>query len=137
MTVSQPAINASNSIIVRLKIDNKIGMLANVTQAISEMHGIVGAIDLVQPEDGVLVRDISIYTHDQEHSDKIIAAIKNIPGVKFINFSDRTFLVHLGGKIAIQNRIPSKHVTTFQWPTHPGLQGFVWIFMMIRRMLIS
>ena len=47
MTVSQPAFNASNSIIVRLNIDNKIGMLANVTQTISEMHGVVGAIDLV------------------------------------------------------------------------------------------
>ena len=49
---------------MRFKIDNKIGMLASVTQAISEAHGIVGAIDLVQPEDGVLVRDISIYTYD-------------------------------------------------------------------------
>ena len=38
MTVSQPAFNASNSIIVRLNIDNKIGMLASVTQTISEMH---------------------------------------------------------------------------------------------------
>ena len=37
MTVSQPAFNASNSIIVRLNIDNKIGMLASVTQTISEM----------------------------------------------------------------------------------------------------
>jgi len=55
MTVSQPAFNASNSIIVRLNIDNKIGMLASVTQTISEMHGVVGAIDLVQPEAGVLV----------------------------------------------------------------------------------
>jgi len=52
MTVSQPAFNASNSIIVRLNIDNKIGMLASVTQTISEMHGVVGAIDLVQPEAG-------------------------------------------------------------------------------------
>ncbi|HIO11535.1 MAG TPA: NAD-dependent malic enzyme, partial [Deltaproteobacteria bacterium] len=94
MTVNQPAINASNSIIVRLKIDNKIGMLASVTQTISEMHGIVGAIDLVQAETGVLVRDISIYTHDQEHSEKIITAIKNLHGIEFINFSDRTFLVH-------------------------------------------
>ena len=98
MTVSLPVINASNSFIVRLKIDNNIGMLANVTKAISEMHGIVGSIDLVQPEEGYLVRDISIYTHDQEHRDKIISAIKNIPGVKYVNFSDRTFLVHLGGK---------------------------------------
>ena len=121
MTVSQPAINASNSIIVRLKIDNKIGMLANVTQAISEMHGIVGAIDLVQPEDGVLVRDISIYTRDQEHSDKIIAAIKKIPGVNFINYSDRTFLVHLGGKIGIRNRIPVKTRDDLSMAYTPGV----------------
>lgn len=121
MTVSQPAINASNSIIVRLKIDNKMGMLANVTQAISEMHGIVGAIDLVQPEDGVLVRDISIYTLDQEHSEKIIAAIKNISGVKFVDFSDRTILVHLGGKIGIRNRIPVKTRDDLSMAYTPGV----------------
>jgi len=121
MTVSQPAINASNSIIVRLKIDNKIGMLANVTQTISELHGIVGAIDLVQPEDGVLVRDISIYTHNQEHSDKIVSAIKIIQGVKFINFSDRTFLVHLGGKIGIRNRIPVKTRDDLSMAYTPGV----------------
>ena len=121
MTIAQPTINASNSIIVRLKIDNKIGMLASITQTISEEHGIVGAIDLVQPEDGVLVRDISIYTNDQEHSEKIIAAIKNIQGVKFINFSDRTFLVHLGGKIAIQNRIPVKTRDDLSMAYTPGV----------------
>ena len=121
MTVNQPAINASNSIIVRLKIDNKIGMLASVTQTISEMHGIVGAIDLVQAETGVLVRDISIYTHDQEHSEKIITAIKNIHGIEFINFSDRTFLVHLGGKISVRNRIPIKTRDDLSMAYTPGV----------------
>ena len=47
MTISQPPFNASNSIIVRLKIDNKVGMLASVNRVISEMGGVVGAIDLV------------------------------------------------------------------------------------------
>ena len=121
MTVSLPAINASNSIIVRLRIDNNIGMLANVTKAISEMHGIVGSIDLVQPEEGSLVRDISIYTHDQEHRDKIISAIKNIPGVKYVNFSDRTVLVHLGGKISIQNRVPVKTRDDLSMAYTPGV----------------
>ena len=60
MTVSQPPFNASNSIIVRLKIDNKVGMLARVNRVISEMGGVVGAIDLVGPENGFLVRDFSI-----------------------------------------------------------------------------
>ena len=108
MTVSQPPFNASNSIIVRLKIDNKVGMLASVNRVISEMGGVVGAIDLVGPEDGVLVRDISIFTNDPDHSDKIVESIKKTPGVEFVNFSDRTFLVHLGGKISIRNRIPVK-----------------------------
>ena len=121
MTVSQPPFNASNSIILRLKIDNKVGMLANVNCVISEMGGVVGAIDLVGPEDGVLVRDISIFTNDPDHSDKIVESIKKIPGVEFVNFSDRTFLVHLGGKISIRNRIPVKTRDDLSMAYTPGV----------------
>ena len=121
MTVSQPSFNASNSIIVRLKIDNKVGMLASVNRVISEMGGVVGAIDLVGPEDGVLVRDISIFTNDPDHSDKIVESIKKTPGVEFVNFSDRTFLVHLGGKISIRNRIPVKTRDDLSMAYTPGV----------------
>ena len=121
MTVSQPPFNASNSIIVRLKIDNKVGMLASVNSVISEMGGVVGAIDLVGPEDGVLVRDISIFTNDPDHSEKIVESIKKIPGVEFVNFSDRTFLVHLGGKISIRNRIPVKTRDDLSMAYTPGV----------------
>ena len=121
MTVSQPPFNASNSIIVRLKIENKVGMLASVNRIISEMGGIVGAIDLVGPEDGVLVRDISIFTNDPDHSDKIVESIKKTPGVEFVNFSDRTFLVHLGGKISIRNRIPVKTRDDLSMAYTPGV----------------
>ena len=121
MTVSQPPFNASNSIIVRLKIDNKVGMLASVNRVISEMGGVVGAIDLVGPEDGVLVRDISIFTNDPDHSDKIVESIKKTPGVEFVNFSDRTFLMHLGGKISIRNRIPVKTRDDLSMAYTPGV----------------
>ena len=121
MTVSQPPFNASNSIIVRLKIDNKVGMLASVNRVISEMGGVVGAIDLVGPEEGVLVRDISIFSNDPEHSDKIVESIKKTPGVEFVNFSDRTFLVHLGGKISIRNRIPVKTRDDLSMAYTPGV----------------
>ena len=121
MTVSQPPFNASNSIIVRLKIDNKVGMLASVNRLISEMGGVVGAIDLVGPEDGVLVRDISIFTNNPEHSDQIVESIKKTPGVEFVNFSDRTFLVHLGGKISIRNRIPVKTRDDLSMAYTPGV----------------
>ena len=61
MTVIQPAFNASNSIIVRLKIDLAVppsSRLAFLCQTISGEGGIVGAIDLVEPQDGLLTRDI-------------------------------------------------------------------------------
>ncbi|MCH2280312.1 MAG: NAD-dependent malic enzyme [SAR324 cluster bacterium] len=96
-------------------------MLASVNRVISEMGGVVGAIDLVGPEDGVLVRDISIFTNDPDHSDKIVESIKKTPGVEFVNFSDRTFLVHLGGKISIRNRIPVKTRDDLSMAYTPGV----------------
>ena len=61
MTVIQPAFNASNSIIVRLKIDLAVppsSRPAFLCQTISGEGGIVGAINLVEPQDGLLRRDI-------------------------------------------------------------------------------
>ena len=61
MTVIQPAFNASNSIIVHLKIDLAVPPSSKLTflcQTISGEGGIVGAIDLVEPQDGLLTRDI-------------------------------------------------------------------------------
>ena len=59
MTVIQPAFNASNSIIVRLKIDLAVppsSRLAFLCQTISGEGDIVGAIDQVEPQDGLLTR---------------------------------------------------------------------------------
>ena len=65
MIVIQPAFNASNSIIVCLKIDLAVSHSswpAFLCQTISGEGGIVGAIDLVEYEDGLLTRGISQLT---------------------------------------------------------------------------
>ena len=65
MTVIQPAFNASNSTIVSLKIDIAVppsSRLAFLCQTISGEGGIVGAIDLVEHQDGLLTRGISQLT---------------------------------------------------------------------------
>ncbi len=100
--------SASNSIIVRLKLDNEVGVLAKVTQKISDLGGNIGAIDLVRPEAGFLIRDINVFTRDVEHGRCIVEALKELEHVEFINFSDRVFLAHLKGKMEIAPRIPLK-----------------------------
>jgi malate dehydrogenase (oxaloacetate-decarboxylating) len=52
------------------------------------------------------VRDITINTAGTEHAQKIVEAVRKLPKVKVLGFSDRVFLMHLGGKITVENKIP-------------------------------
>ena len=106
MTVSSTPHNPSNSVIVRLRLFNEVGVLNRVTQKISDLGGNIGAIDIVRPEPDALIRDITIFTHNPEHGEKLVEGLREIEDVEFINFSDRTFLAHLQGKIEINNRLP-------------------------------
>ena len=106
MTVSSSPHNPSNSVIVRLRLFNEVGVLNRVTQKISDLGGNIGAIDIVRPEPDALIRDITIFTHNPEHGEKLVEGLMEIEDVEFINFSDRTFLAHLQGKIEINNRLP-------------------------------
>src|SRR5438067_11552830 len=95
---------ASHSLTVRLQILNKPGMLGKVTSAIGKAGGDIGAIDLVEAGKNTVTRDISFKAGDEKHGTQIVDKIRHVDGVKVINVSDRTFLMHLGGKIEVKGR---------------------------------
>lgn len=114
--------NAGDSIIVRLKINGNIQALAQLTGKITELNGHIGAIDLVHPlASGGSIRDLSIYTSGSSHAEDIIAALKTVDGVELIHHSDRTFLLHLGGKIEVVNRTPVKTRDDISMAYTPGV----------------
>ena len=94
------------AITLRLRLSNKPGVLGHVTLAIGEAGGNIGAIDIVEVANHQLVRDITIAAGNDTTANRIIEAVKALPDVTFINVSDRTFLLHLGGKIEIRSKIP-------------------------------
>lgn len=98
--------SVSYSFTMRLYIKNKPGMLAKVLSTIADIEGDPGAVDVVKVEGEYKVRDLTISARDEDHSKDIVKAIKKIDGVQVRNVSDRTFLLHLGGKIRIQNKVP-------------------------------
>jgi len=98
--------NVSYSFTMRLYIENKPGMLAQVLNTIAELKGDPGAVDVVKIEGKYKVRDLTISARDDKHSDEIVEAVRKIDGVNIHNVSDRVFLLHLGGKIRIQNKVP-------------------------------
>lgn len=64
------------------------------------------AIDVIQASGHITVRDITITVTDSVDIGKITNSVKNLKGVRLVNVSDRTFLLHLGGKIETQPKIP-------------------------------
>jgi len=96
----------SYSITIRVEIENRIGMFANIATALSQAGGDIGAIDIVRVEKGKIIRDVTVNARDEEHEKKIVDSIRSIGGVKVLRVMDRTFFAHQGGKIEIHNKIP-------------------------------
>jgi malate dehydrogenase (oxaloacetate-decarboxylating) len=100
--------SASYSFILRTETSNRPGTLGRVTTAIGEEGGDMGAIDIVRVGRGKMVRDLTVAARDEAHADAIVRRVRSLDGVKVLHVTDRTFLVHLGGKIEVNSRLPVK-----------------------------
>ena len=113
--------SASNSITARVAIANRPGMLAKVTSVIGEKGGNIGAIDIVRAETDELTRDITINTRSDEHAQSIVQEIREIEGVEVVNLSDRTFLLHLSGKLEVESKSPLQTRDQLSMAYTPGV----------------
>jgi malate dehydrogenase (oxaloacetate-decarboxylating) len=111
---------ASYSLIVRIRIVNTPGMLGKVTSAIGSEGGDIGAIDIVDVGREI-TRDISFKASDEAHGQRITEKIRGIEGVTVVHVSDRTFLMHLGGKIEVNGRVAVKTRDDLSMAYTPGV----------------
>ncbi len=111
----------SYSITIRLEIESRIGMFAQIAAAISQAGGDLGSIDIVRVEKGKIIRDVTVNARDEEHEREIVRSIKEIRGIKVLRVLDRTFFAHQGGKIEIHNKIPLKNRDDLSKVYTPGV----------------
>lgn len=119
--MKQPTTSASNSITLRVKLSNQPGVLGHLTAAIGGAGGNIGAIDIVRREGAFLVRDITVETSGAVHAEDITARVRAVEGAELLQVSDRTFLLHLGGKIGITSKIPLKTRDELSMAYTPGV----------------
>jgi len=96
-------------------------MLGRVTSAIGRAGGSIGAIDIVNASGGQLVRDLAVDARNQDHWDDILEAINEIEGVELVDWTDRTFRMHFGGKIEQVNKSPLKTRDDLSMAYTPGV----------------
>jgi malate dehydrogenase (oxaloacetate-decarboxylating) len=115
------SVSAQYSLTIRIEIADRPGMLGAVASAIGQAGASIGSIDLVEVKDGVLLRDITVDTTGSEDWDDIVGALGSIDGVTVIDTTDRTFLLHMGGKIEINNKSPLKTRADLSMAYTPGV----------------
>ena len=113
--------SASYSLTLRVKLSNRTGMLGSVTTAIGRAGGDIGAIDIVGVGQDFVQRDISVDAASSAHGDDIVRAVRALEGVEVVNVSDRTFLMHLGGKIEVVSKVPLKTRADLSMAYTPGV----------------
>jgi malate dehydrogenase (oxaloacetate-decarboxylating) len=96
-------------------------MLGRVASAIGEAGGTIGAVDLISVDDSHTVRDITVAAGDQDHWEQILAAVEAVEGATVIDTTDRTFLLHVGGKIEQRNKQPLKTRDDLSMAYTPGV----------------
>ena len=101
--------SASYSITMRLHLPQRPDSFAVVAHAIADAGAMLGAVDIVRVAASEIVRDVTVACTDSAHADMVVRAVSSVDGVTVATVSDRTFLMHKGGKIEV---IPKAPITT-------------------------
>jgi len=113
--------SASYSLMIRLEILNQPGMLGRTTTSIGEAGGDIRAVDIAGFTKDAIIRDITVNARDDKHGREIVDHLKKVQGIHVVSVSDRTFLMHLGGKIEVVSKTPLKTRDDLSMAYTPGV----------------
>jgi len=117
------SVSAQFSVTVRVELDSRNEPLGKITGAIAESGGALQSVDLVPGAgaEGKRVREFTIDARGPEHWEQILRAIGSTRGAKVIDYTDRTFAMHRGGKIEQHNKYPLKTRDDLSMAYTPGV----------------
>ncbi|MEU4820996.1 NAD-dependent malic enzyme [Actinomadura citrea] len=113
--------SVSYSITVRLEVPAGGRAVSQITHVVENAGGIVTALDVNTAGHETLRIDVTIATRDTQHAEAIAGALERIESVKIHKVSDRTFLMHLGGKIEMQSKVPLRNRDELSMAYTPGV----------------
>jgi malate dehydrogenase (oxaloacetate-decarboxylating) len=113
--------SAQYRLTIRVRLQDTPGVVGLLTSAIGEAGGMVGAVDLIEADAGTSIRDIVVDASNREHWGRILDAIEALEGVQVVDTTDRTFLLHVGGKIEQHNKHPLKTRDDLSMVYTPGV----------------
>ena len=90
---------------IRVAVPADASAIGRLTTCVGEAGAIVTALDVVDSDHLSVVVDVTCDTADSDHANQVVEGLRALPGVTVRKVSDRTFLLHLGGKIEVTPKI--------------------------------
>ena len=116
-----PPPSSSFAFTARCRLKNLPGMLGRLTSRVGDAGGDIRALDIVRVDREAIVRDMTVQARDSEHAHIILGAMREVEGVELLEYSDRTFQLHAGGKIAVVPKNPIKTRDDLSMAYTPGV----------------
>jgi len=113
--------SVSYSITVRLEVPSHGRAVSELTHAVEAVGGAVTALDVTPFGHERLRVDVTCAARDTDHAEAIVEALAAIDGVTLSKVSDRTFLLHLGGKIETAAKVPLRNRDDLSMAYTPGV----------------
>jgi malate dehydrogenase (oxaloacetate-decarboxylating) len=116
-----PTPSPGYAITVRVDAPASARATGDLVAAVSGAGGSVTALDVAESHADHMVVDVSCNASDADHADTITVALGRVEGVTVRKVSDRTFLLHLGGKLEVVPKVPLKHRDDLSRAYTPGV----------------
>jgi malate dehydrogenase (oxaloacetate-decarboxylating) len=117
--MSTPSV--SYSITVRLEAPAHGTAVSHLTHAVESAGGVVTALDVTKSGPERLRIDVTCQAIDTAHADRLVEVLRALDGVRVHKVSDRIFLLHLGGKIEMQSKVPIRNRDDLSMVYTPGV----------------
>jgi malate dehydrogenase (oxaloacetate-decarboxylating) len=116
-----PIPSSSWSITMRVHLGADPLGIGRITTAVGEAAGTVVAVDIVESHPDLLLVDLTCNAADARHAEAITEAVEAVPGAHVHKVSDRTFLLHLGGKLEVTSKVPLRTRDDLSMAYTPGV----------------
>ncbi len=109
------------SITMRVAAPPSASAAGDLTTAVGRAGGVLTGFDVVESTSALMVVDLSANALSADHAGSISDSVNQLPGVTVRKVSDRTFLVHLGGKIEVTSKVPLRNRDDLSRAYTPGV----------------
>jgi malate dehydrogenase (oxaloacetate-decarboxylating) len=109
------------SVRIRVRMVNEPGMLGRLAVAIGDVGGNISGLRGFEVKTETLDEDIVVNCRSEAHQDQVRSAVEGIDGIEILEFEDRTFHMHEGGKIEVLGLAPVRDIEDLSMAYTPGV----------------